>query len=156
MCSASTHVRFTPNSDRESRHQREAFAIALTTASAKSANFRDRAPCMKSSRRALVISSWTPAPRRPLLQILLLLGRVTAAGGDLAVEPRGTELCVDQVPQLIIAPAHIDGLIATGKSMYSDDEIAHRDQSEAFGLVELRGRYVKLGVGPRPQSLEII
>src|SRR5262245_41560224 len=83
-------------------------------------------------------------------------GRVTAAGDDLAVEPRGTELCVDQVPQLIIAPAHIDGLMATGKSMYGDDEIAHRDQSETFGLVELRGSYVKVGVGPRPQSLEII
>src|SRR5580765_3404637 len=54
-------------------HQWETSAIALATASAKSANFRDRAPCMKSSRRPLVISSWTPAPRRPLLQILLLL-----------------------------------------------------------------------------------
>ena len=54
-------------------HQWETSAIALATPSAKSANFRDRAPCMKSSRRPLVISSWTPAPRRPLLQILLLL-----------------------------------------------------------------------------------
>ena len=68
-----------PNSDCESGcllyrgHQWETSAIALATASAKSANFRDRAPCMKSSRRPLVISSWTPAPRRPLLQILLLL-----------------------------------------------------------------------------------
>ena len=83
-------------------------------------------------------------------------GRVTAAGDDLAVEPRGMEICVDQVPQLMIAPAHVDGLTATGKPMHGDDEIARRDQSEAFGLVELRGSYVKVGVGPRPQSLELI
>ena len=83
-------------------------------------------------------------------------GRVTAAGNNLAVEPRVMEICVDQVPQLMIAPAHVDGLTATGKSMHGDDEIAHRDQSEAFGLVELRGSYVKVEVGPRPQSLEII
>jgi hypothetical protein len=32
--------------------------------------------------------------------------------------------------------------------MHGDDEIAHREQSEAFGLVELRRSYVKVGVGP--------
>ena len=102
----------------------------------------------------LQLDSGSPPPF--VADIALAGGSVTAAGNDLAVEPRGMEICIDQVPQLMIEPAHVDGLTATGKSMHGDDEIAHRDQSEAFGLVELRGSYVKVGVGPRPQSLEII
>ena len=102
----------------------------------------------------LQLDSGSPPPF--VADIALAGGSVTAAGNDLAVEPRGMEICIDQVLQLMIEPAHVDGLTATGKSMHGDDEIAHRDQSEAFGLVELRGSYVKVGVGPRPQSLEII